>query len=267
MRARGFTLVELLIGMSLSMIIIAALVPVSLISLRSMAQVQGIEKEINQLGQSLALIESDLKSTALTGCALDKKLIVNSLFPDQGEPVWISGYTHNRWFPLRPEFVNTNPAPSFDAIHLVNIDMSNPVSVASLAQTPGRIIFATNCVVSEISRASQSNLIGHAYSNSDLSIFGLQSIQYYVKQNQDKHTLYRQYLTKSGHPRNEPLVDNIEKLKIGYAEVIDEGELAIKAAPDVSYWKNVRAVYVSVILHSAPSKPVSTLVLLDNHAP
>ena len=265
MNARGFTLVELLISMSLSMIIIAALIPLNMISLRSISQIQYLQQEVNHLDQSIRMIEADLKSAALTGCALDKRRVINSLISDGADIDWISGYSNKRWYPQTPNFVNHDTSGEFHAIQIIKADMSQPVSIRSLANTPGRIVFVTNCVTSEISRASDSHLIKHASTLSDLNIYGFQYIQYYVKESLGKHTLYRQYLTQSGNPRNEPLVDHIGQFRIGYAETTADDELAFHTADNVQNWNNIAAIYVLISLNSTFSKPVYSLVTLENH--
>ena len=266
MQAKGHTLIELLIAMALSMIIIAALIPVNLFSLRSIVQIQSIEKQIHLLSQSLVLFKNDLSSTALSGCTLDKNQINNSLIDNEKQINWITGYTNTNWFPETPIFVNDSMAVSFDAIQVISADMSKLISTSSLVKTPDRIVFITNCITSEIARADDSRLLKSTSSDSDLSIYAFQINQYFIKENSGKYTLYRQYISKSGRPTSEPLVDNIERLKIAYAEKFSKLSLIFTSASKVKNWSNIVAVYVSISLKGAVDKPFSLIIRLSNHS-
>lgn len=272
MRCKGHTLIELLIAMSLSMLVIAALVPVNMLTLRSLSQVRQVEKQISLLSRSVKLIEADLRSTALTACAIDENLIVDALFAkhlnasDQSGFNWISGYSNNKWFPERPRFVNDNNAKTFDALTLVKTDMSDALSIHTLDTTPQRVVFITDCIVSEIARSIDSRLLKRISVSSDLSVYAFQFIQYYIKKKSDGYSLYRQYLSRTGSPINEPLVDNIDQLKIGYGERLTDNTIAFKTAAKVTNWRNIISVYISITIADALNKPVSILVLLNNHA-
>ena len=270
---KGHTLIELLIAMSLSMLIIAALVPVNMLSHRSVQQVQQTEKQINLLSQSVKIMQADLKTAALTACTLDKSFLLTTLFNQYSVPPekpvfsWISGYTKNGWFPEIPPFVNENNLDNLDALQIIKADMSDLVSMESLAKTPQRIIFVTNCITSEITRSIDSKLLNSAQPPSELSVYAFQFIQYYVKENLGKHTLYRQYFSKSGRTRNEPLVDDILRLKIGYAETRANSTLVFNTAGNVRNWNNIVAIYISITLAGILHNPLSVLVPLNNHAP
>lgn len=269
---KGHTLVELLIAIPLSMLIFAALLPLNMITLRSIAQTQQIERQMNLLGQSINVIENDLKTAALTACAQDKTLIINNITGHNSSPDskpsfnWLSGYSNSRWFPQLPVFVNNSSVENFDSLHFSKVDMIEPINMESMAKTPRRIVFITDCMTSEIARFSDSRILKSTVAHGLLTIYAFQSVQYFVRESLDRYTLYRQYLTRSGGLRIEPLVDDIKRLSIGYAERIENKTLAINTAANVKDWSNVVAVYISISLAGDINHSLSVLVTLDNHA-
>ncbi len=269
---RGHTLIELLVAMTLSMLIVIALVTVNILSLKSILQIQQIEKQINLLSQSLQLIETDVKSTAVTACAMDKNLVLDSLTRQTASRSvstqfnWISGYSSNSWFPETPNFASDKLSKTFDAIQIARADMLNPLSYRAVKNTPKRIVFITDCIVSEIARSMNSILLKRSSSPSDLAIYSFQMIQYYIRENSGNYTLYRQYLSKNGRTVNEPLVDNIAELTIGYGEQLSDTTLAFNTAANINNWNAVIAVYISITITGALYRPLSKLVLLNNYA-
>ena len=269
--SKGHTLIELLIAMSLSMLIILALIQINMLSLKSLTAVQSIEKQVNLLSQSLKLLETDLKATALTGCVIDKTLIINRLAtngfssPSNSPIQWISGYSNDSWHPLQPIYTNSNNLKSIDAIHLLKADMTELLSVDNLNRNPERIVFITNCSNAEITRSNDSTLLKPDSGSSEIFIYAFQFIHYYIKDNQGKQTLYRQYIAQSGNSVSEPLVDYISMLKIGYGERLANNALAFHSAEKVGNWANVTAVYISITLADAIQQPLSMLISLNNH--
>lgn len=249
----------------------AALIPISMLSLKSLSTIQAIEKRVNLLSQAVKLLETDLKTTALTGCALDKSMIFNRLassnLPSFNQPPihWIAGYSNDSWHPQQPIFSSGNTLKNSDAIHLLKTDMTQLLSVDTVAINPERIVFITNCSASEITRSIKSSFLKSGSTPSDLLIYAFQLIHYYIKENQGKQTLYRQYLAKSGKSVSEPLVDNISQLKIGYGEKLANNALVFHSAENVEKWANVAAVYIAITLADALQQPISILIALNNH--
>ena len=258
--------------MTLSMLILAALVPINLLSVRSVIQIQNIETEVNKLSQSVTVLESDLKATAVTACTLNKALITKTLrdeysnSPKNTTLQWISGFSNNSWFPQTPQFTNSQLVKTFDAIQVLKTNVSEQISLNTATQLPQRILFLTNCSISEISRSIDSKLLQGGTSSSDLYIYPFQFIHYYIKDNDDKFTLYRQFMSKTGRPITEPVIDNIHKFSIAYGEVSETDTLSFKTANAVDNWRNVVVVYVSITLAQALIRPFSILVPLKNHA-
>ena len=69
---RGHTLIELLIAMSLSVVIVGALVPVNTLGLKAAAQQQKISLTVNQLRQSVKQFHTDVKSSGAVSCLFDR---------------------------------------------------------------------------------------------------------------------------------------------------------------------------------------------------
>ncbi len=262
----GHTFVELLVSMTLTLLIIAAVVSINNMGLKTIQHQDKIIRIVNQLRQSLTQLESDIKSTALTGCLLDKRNIRDLIF---AQPIsianrlahpWLLGQENGTWLPSSPYFDNTNIQNNNDAIYLMFAVISDQSNINNLSSQPQRVFYITNCSIAEVTRGLNSTL-----TTNNPAIYPLQSIIYYIREVDGELILYRQYLSKTGNPRNEPLMDNIESLKIGYGEQISADTLVFKTATDVNDWKKVFAIYLRLkIKLSNTSYAISKIIELPN---
>ncbi len=264
---RGHTLIELFIAMSLSVIIIGALVPINNLGLRAADHQQKIILGVNQLRQSFKQFEIDIKSSGAKGCLFNRNNIRDRLFrqpisnENQLEHPWLAANHSGIWNPTTPYFDNSNISSDHDAIHLMLADLAESLNSNSLTVNPNRAFYLTNCAVAEIARGNNATL--HNVPNS--KIYPLQSIVYYIRDIDNETVLYRQYLNKSGNTRNEPLIDNIKALSIAYAEKISTEALVFKKASNVSDWNQVIAIYlhIEIKIQSLPFS-ISKLIALPN---
>ena len=264
---RGHTLVELLIAMLLSLLIFAAIIPINGLGLKAAQHQQKIIGIVNQLRQSLKQFETDIKSAALTGCLLNKSNIRDLTFTqptsinNRLSSPWLAGNHNGSWHPESPFFDSANIKSESDAINLIFAVLNDELNLNNLNSQPNRVFYITNCTVAEITRGVNSTL--STANNSQ--IYPLQSTIYYVREINEKLILYRQYLTKSGKPRNEPLIDNIESLKIGYGEETDADTLVFRTANKVEAWNNIVVIYIRLkISIDNNSYSISRLVELSN---
>ena len=174
---------------------------------------------------------------------------------------WVSGNQNGTWYSSAPFFDNTNINSDNDAIHLMFADLVDPLNSNNLNSGSNRVFYLTNCVIAEITRGNDATL----HDSADSRVYPLQSIIYYAREVDDQLILYRQYLSKSGNPRNEPLIDNLKQLKIAYAEAVNDDTLAFKNASSVSDWSQVIAIYIEIQVQIKNlSFSISKLIDLSN---
>ncbi len=265
----GYSLVELLIAMALSVIIIGSLAPINNLGLKATASQQKVIKAINQLQQSVKQIEIEVKSAGSTGCLVDRNNIHDRLFTQpvaSNNPLtepWLAGNVSGSWHPASPLFSNSNINDTSNAVHLMFADLTDvPLDYNDINTAPGRVFYITNCAVAQISRGRDST---HK-NNLGAQIYPFQSIIYYVRRIDNTQVLYRQYLNKSGNPRNEPLIDDIKRFKVAYAEATSTDTLIFKSANTVSDWSKVLAIYVLIEVQIENlSYSISRIITMANH--
>lgn len=287
---RGATLIELLIGMTLGLFVIAVLLEIYIGTKDIYVLQQGMANIRENAQMGIRILREELRSAGFIGCGRLDNTFPLSISPTLNQLSFtpsnmIQGYrsTNNAWDPPLPTKLQNKSIPDSDVISIKQLSLESGALLSSMTnpQTMSMtflphfrsndILMITDCEKGDIFQVERSSFQGQQRRQYIRSTRPLQALypshamigrfvkhHFFVgdtgRENNKGDPIYGLFMLDEEN-RTQELVPGIEKIKIYYGEITNEEEGIIRYLPAnrVGDWRQVKSIKIILLVNSVDS--------------